>query len=103
MIVDALGDREERRVAVDDHPSRVDARAPRVGEERLQELGDTPAGRGRVHVDDAPPEQADARPFRRLEELLGALGSEQLREPFERGRVNLDFVAIDAAHVRAAG
>ena len=44
-VVDALGDREELRVALDHDPAGVDARAPRVGEQRLQQLRHPPPGR----------------------------------------------------------
>ncbi len=57
-VVDALGDPEELGVAADDHPAHVGAGSARVGEQRVQQLGDTAADLGRVEVpDDAAVEQ----------------------------------------------
>ena len=54
-VVDPLRHRKERRVALDDEPARVDPAAPRVGEQRLEHLGNAAAGGGRVHAYDSAP------------------------------------------------
>jgi hypothetical protein len=53
-VVDALGDREEGRIALDDQPARIDARASDVRQQRLQHLRHAAAGRGRVNVQHGP-------------------------------------------------
>ena len=53
-VVDALRDREERRVAPDHEPASVDAHPPGVAEQRGEHLCDPAAHRRRVDVDDGP-------------------------------------------------
>jgi hypothetical protein len=47
-VVDALGQREERRVALDRHPAGVDVRGAHVADQRAQHLRNAPAPRGGV-------------------------------------------------------
>ena len=54
-VVDALRDLEERRVALDHHPSRVDPGRHHVSEQGVQQLGHAAALGGGVHV---PPRAA---------------------------------------------
>ncbi len=72
-VVDALRDLEERRVAVDHGPARVDAGAAGVADERPQQLRDAAAARGRVDV----PDDARAEDLARLLDAGTELG--QLR------------------------
>jgi hypothetical protein len=65
-IVEALGDPEELGVAAHHAPADIDPGAAGVGEERVQQLGDTASGRGRVDVPDGPPLQQCPRPPDRL-------------------------------------
>ncbi len=68
VVVDALRDLEEPRVALDHHPPGVDADPPRVREQRLEHLGHAPTGCGRVHVDDgAAVQQLTCHPRGRVE------------------------------------
>ena len=50
-VVDPLRDVEERRVSLDHEPSRRDAAAAGVAQQRLEQLGDAAADRRRVDVD----------------------------------------------------
>ena len=60
-VMEALGEAEEVGVPLDHGPARVDALAPRVGQQRAQHLGHAAALGGRVHVPDgAPVEQLAA-------------------------------------------
>ena len=61
-IVDPLRDREELGAGGDHGPARVDARAPGVGEQRLQQLRHSPASRRRVDVPDRAPGEQLLRP-----------------------------------------
>ena len=60
-VVDSLGDPEEVGVAFDDHPSHVHACAAAVGDERREQLRDSPATCGRVDVPDDAPREVAAR------------------------------------------
>ena len=74
--MDALRDREERRVAVDHGPAGVDPRSTRVGQQRSEHLGDAAPARGRVHVPDpAPRELLAARPLGAMQRLAAGAGS----------------------------
>ena len=61
-VVQALREREERRVGRDHHPARVDAAAARVGEQGDEQLGHAAAARGRVDVPDPAAGRACAAP-----------------------------------------
>ena len=52
VVVDALGDLEERHVAVDDEPAGVDTHPAGVGQQGPEQLGHAAAARRRVHVHD---------------------------------------------------
>ena len=67
-VVEALGDPEELGVAADDHPAHVGAGSARVGEQRVQQLGDAAADLGRVEMpDDTAVEQLTGFRDRRLD------------------------------------
>jgi hypothetical protein len=89
-VVDALRDREERGVAADHQPARVDADPLRVGEQRLQHLGHATAARGRVEVPDAPPVEDLPRAPGRLEDAVAVGLGEHAREALERQRADVD-------------
>ena len=74
VVVESLGDHEEVGVALDHQPSGIDADPPDVREQRLEEFGDAPAGRGRVDVEHLPSEEPDA-----------GLAGEPLERPDPRG------------------
>ena len=50
QLVEALGEAEERRIAVEDHPARVDTDPGGVAEERPQDLSDASAVCRGAHV-----------------------------------------------------
>jgi hypothetical protein len=101
--MDALGDREEVRIALDHQPARVDAGAADIGEQRLQHLGDTAAGRRRIDVEHRAA----------LERLLGRGGdllearharrADQRLEPRRIKRLNLHLLqagdALTLGHI----
>src|SRR6476469_1878997 len=92
MVVDPLGHLEEGRIALDDDPARVDAHAAHVREERLEQLGDAPAGGRGVHVDDPTTGEAGARGCGRVPEPGGALRADELLEAVRIERLDLDLV-----------
>ena len=82
LVVEALGDLEELRVAVEHRPAGVDAGALRVAEQREQQLDHAAAARGRVDV----PDRA------RAEQL--ARGADAVRELLERLRLQDGLEAL---------
>ena len=60
VVVNPLRHLEERRVTFDHDPAGVDPDAAHVREQRLEQLGDSSARRGRVHVHD--PAAGELRP-----------------------------------------
>jgi hypothetical protein len=92
-VVQSLGDREERRVAVQDQPSVVDAGALAVGEHRLQHLPDPTSMGGGVHVPDRAVAEGRPSPLRRGGEPLGPVSPEKGRE-----RLEIDGPDVDLLH-----
>jgi hypothetical protein len=90
VVVDPLRDREERRIAVDHEPSRVDPDSTGVREQRLQQLGDSAARSSRVHVKHAPTVETFARARGGAQEPFGPVGSDDLRKPIQRRATNVD-------------
>lgn len=54
-VVDALGHAVESRGAVDDDPAGIETHATCIADERAEELDDSAAACGRVHVPDCAP------------------------------------------------
>ena len=91
MVVEPLRDAEEARVAGDRHPANVGATAARIGEQRLQQLGDPAALGGRVDVPDDPPGEHLAGGLDRLLNLLVAV-AEQWPEALRRHCRDVDLL-----------
>ena len=91
-VVQALGDAEELGVAADGDPSRVDADAAHVADQRAQHLGDAAAVSGGVHVPERPPVQQLAPAGHRVLELRQALGREDVAEALGIERRDLDVL-----------
>jgi len=103
MVVHALRDREEARIAVDDEPSRVDPDPARICEERPEHLGDPAARRGRVDVEDGPTGQRVACSPSGLVEPLRAFRSDERRQSLGGQRLDLYFLEFHRhREVRAA-
>ena len=98
MIVYPFGDLEEGGVSVDNGPPGVDARAFRVGEQRLQELGNAATRRRRVHVHHSRAAESIPSAVGNALESLGALRTQQVCEPHERDRVNVNLVQRGQRH-----
>ncbi len=98
VVVDPLGDLEEAGVAFDHDPTGIDAHAAGMGEQGLQQLRDSTAGCGGIDVDHATVSEPVAGIGGRTLEPLDALGADQLRQPRERDRVDLDFVNFGPDH-----
>ena len=93
-VVDPLRDCEERGIALDHQPARVDARAAGVGEQRLQHLGDAAAARGRVDVQHRATGKRLARSCRGLLEPRHPLRADQRLEPRGVDRMDVHFVEL---------
>ena len=90
-VVDALGNGEEIGRALDHHPADVNAGAPRVGDQRFEQLRDAAAASGRVHVPDDPAGQKLAGPQDALLECLPARWTQHGPESRGAHRRCLDF------------
>ena len=91
-VVQALGDAEELGVAADGDPSRVDADAAHVADERAQHLGDAAAMSGGVHVPERPPVQQLTPAGHRVLELRQAVGGKDVAEARRIERRDRDIV-----------
>ena len=97
-VVEALRDGEERRVAVDDHPARVDPETRPVADEEAQHLGDATAVRSGIDV----PERGGSRC---LHGSVGhgfqpgePAGTDEAAQRGNRTRHDLDVEGLDHGH-----
>ena len=92
QVVHALGDRKERRFAVEDQPAVLDLGATPVGEQRLEHLGDAAAMGGGVDVPDRAVPERQPSSCRARGEAFGSLRRQDARQPLERERFDLDLL-----------
>ncbi len=95
-VVQALGDVEEQRPAVDDDPARVHAGPARIGQQRAQHLGHAAAVRGGVHAPDDASLQQLARVRSELDEVGELPRVQHVGEAVDRQRRDLDL--LERAH-----
>ena len=88
----ALGDVEEPRVAVEHEPPGVDPGAAPVGDQHLQHLGHPAAAGGGVDVPHHRPGQLVGRRRRPGAEPLGPAGREDAHQGLEVAGVHLHLV-----------
>ena len=104
--MDPLRHFEERRRRIDHDPARVDSRASRIAEQRLQQLRHSPAPRRRVDVPDDPTREELSRPLDRrldLRVVVAYHGTETLIPERRHGHVDESIgahVAIGTAIAR---
>jgi hypothetical protein len=84
VIVNSFGDGEEFGVALDHYPTRVDSRAARVREQRLQHLCDAAAGGGGVDVPDGATGKGWGCASERVTSARGLLRRKQRNQPLRR-------------------
>ncbi len=94
VVVDALRDLEEVRIALDDDPLGVDARTAGVRQERAEHLGDPATGRGRVDVQHDASGQLLASSLCCRLESFGAVRSDQREQPVGGERRDLDLFEL---------
>ena len=94
VVVNALRDLEEVRIALDDDPLGIDARTARIRQKSAEHLRDAAAGRGRVDVQHDAPGQQLASGLSRHLEPLGALGSDQRQQPVGGERRHVDLFEL---------
>ena len=92
VIVNPLRDLKEPRVAFDDDPTGIHARAPRIREQCLEQLGDAPARRRRIHIQHGAAFQGRARRRGRSFEPGRALRTNQPAKPTKHHGSNIDFL-----------
>jgi hypothetical protein len=90
-VVDALGDREELRVAFDDQPTAFDPGATRVCDQRQQHLGHAATAGGRVHVDHGPPSELRTGALGRCPYTVGVALAQQRGQALDVEQPGVDL------------
>lgn len=97
-VVQALGDLEERGVAAQHEPARVDARTARVGQQRAQHLGHAATDGRRVHAPHRAAGHQRARALGQGQQLVHAGLVEDRAEALEAERSDGDGRERVGAH-----